>query len=268
MNEHVKARYTLKQTDRISLVADVLEDQFGRPILSWKMSKPLDSLIATLLSQNTNDRNSYRAWLSLRRKFPTWLRVHEASWRAIAKAIEVGGLKNQKAQRIKLILRTIFRQHGSFALDFLKTMPDESAMKYLLAMKGVGSKTAACAMVFSLGRDVFPVDTHIHRICNRLGFVRTKSADETFEAMKLLMPAGRSYSFHVNLIHFGRLVCRSNNPLCGQCQLFDDCKFPLKHQIQTRNAAVARPLKKEDFLITEKILTSGSRRTGSSKRII
>ena len=254
-----------RSVSRISHIADALEDQLGRPRPPRKKSQPLDSLIATLLSQNTNDRNSYRAWLSLRRQFPSWARVHQAPWRAIAKAIEVGGLKNQKALRIKLILGTILKQRGSFTLDFLKQMSDEEVMKYLLAMKGVGSKTAACVLVFSLGRDVFPVDTHIHRICNRLAMVKTRSAGETFEAMKSRFPRGKGYSFHVNLIHFGRQTCRSNNPLCGQCVLFDECVYPQKHR-DARTPAVKRRNRTADFLITEKIVGGGSKFRNRSDR--
>lgn len=253
---------------RVSRIADALEGELGRPRAPRKKSRPLDSLIATLLSQNTNDRNSYRAWLSLRKQFPSWTKVHEASWQAIAKAIEVGGLKNQKARRIKLILRMLLKQRGSFTLDFLKQMSDEEAMEYLLAMKGVGNKTAACVLVFSLGRDVFPVDTHIHRICNRLALVKTRSADETFEAMKPLLPSGRGYSFHVNLIHFGRQICRSQNPLCGQCVLFDECVHPQKHQNLIRTSASARRKGTTDFLITEKIAPGGSKRRSPSDRQI
>jgi endonuclease III len=144
-------------------------------------------------------------------------------------------------------------------------MADEEAMDYLLAMKGVGSKTAACVLVFSLGRDVFPVDTHIHRICNRLALVKTKSADETFDAMKWLVPAGQGYSFHVNLIQFGRRTCRANNPLCGQCVLYDECTFPLKQRNQLRTSAAERS-RRPDFLITEKIATSLGKRIRGSNR--
>jgi endonuclease-3 len=261
-----KSEIQAKSLRRVSGIADVLEGQLGRPRPPRKKSPPLDSLIATLLSQNTNDRNSYRAWLNLKEQFPSWERVHESRWQTVAKAIEVGGLKNQKAQRIKLILRTILQERGSFALDFLRAMSDEQAMEYLLAMKGVGSKTAACVLVFSLGRDVFPVDTHIHRICNRLALVKTKSADETFEAMKPLLPSGRGYSFHVNLIHFGRQTCRSMNPLCGQCVLFDDCSYPLRHRNQAKTPAIMRRKRETDFLITEKIATGNSKRRNHSDR--
>jgi len=255
-NAHVKSVL------RISRLADALEGQFGRPRPPRKKSRPLDSLIATLLSQNTNDRNSYRAWLRLKRQFPSWAKVHKAPWQAVAKAIEVGGLKNQKARRIKLILRKVLKQRGSFSLDFLKQMSNEEALEYLLAMKGVGSKTAACVLVFSLGRDVFPVDTHIHRICNRLALAKTKSADETYEAMKPLLPLGSAYSFHVNLIHFGRQTCRSNNPLCGQCVLFDECSFPKKHLYLVSKPDTVRRRTVADFLITEKIANDGSTRRG------
>jgi endonuclease III len=245
-------------TRRVLKIASALEEYLGRPQPSRRKSRPLDSLIATLLSQNTNDRNSYRAWLSLKREYPTWETVHAAPTRNVAHAIEVGGLKNQKARRIKAILRSILREHGTFSLDFLKSMSDEEAMDYLLAMKGVGSKTAACVLVFSLGRDVFPVDTHIHRICNRLGLVKTKSADETFDAMKELVPAGHGYPFHVNLIQYGRQTCRAVNPLCGQCVLYDECTFPLKQGNQLLTSAAPRS-HGTDFLITEKIATSPTR---------
>jgi endonuclease III len=251
---------------RVANIADALDEHLGRPHSQKRKSRPLDTLIATLLSQNTNDRNSYRAWLNLRKQFPSWENVHAAPWQSVAKSIEVGGLKNQKAQRIKLILRTLLRERGSLTLDFLKKMPDEQAMEYLLAMKGVGSKTAACVLVFSLGRDIFPVDTHIHRICNRLALVKTTSADETFEAMQPLVPPGKAYSFHVNLIHFGRQTCRSANPLCSQCVLFDQCLYPQKHQHQLRKPSLVRQNRRTDFLITEKISSDGSKRNSSSDR--
>jgi endonuclease-3 len=251
-----------KNLRRVSRIADVLEEQLGAPKPPKRKSQPLDSLIATLLSQNTNDRNSYRAWLNLKRLFPSWASVHEAPWKAVAKAIEVGGLKNQKAMRIKLILRRVLKERGSFSLDFIKQMSDAEATEYLLSMKGVGNKTAACVLVFSLGRDVFPVDTHIHRICNRLALVKTKSADETYEAMKPLLPPGRAYSFHVNLIHFGRQTCRSSNPLCGECSLFEECSYPEKHRKSVSVSGTSRQKRPTDFLITEKIATNGSKRRG------
>jgi endonuclease-3 len=243
-----------KNSRRLSRIANVLEDRFGRPAKPRRRSSPLNALIATLLSQNTNDRNSYRAWLRLRRRFPTWGRVARASWQSIAKAIEVGGLKNQKARRIKKILQSVHQERGSYDLGFLKVKRNDEIMEYLLSMKGVGNKTAACVLVFSLGRDVFPVDTHIHRICNRLGLVRTKSADQTYEAMAPILRDGRAYSFHVNLIRFGREVCRSNKPLCGICPLFDECIYPAKESLALQGTKGTRISgERSSFLITREI---------------
>jgi endonuclease-3 len=242
------------RSKRVKQVADLLEGLLGRPSKPRRRSNPLDTLIATLLSQNTNDQNSYRAWLSLRRKFPSWEEVASAPWRAVAKSIEVGGLKNQKAQRIQTILRSIHRERGSYRLDFLKERTNEEIMSYLMSMKGVGTKTASCVLVFSVGRDVFPVDTHIHRICNRLGLVKTKTADDTFDGMKGLVPDGQAYSFHVNLIRFGRQTCKAGKPLCGECVLFDHCVFPEKGRFAAIRGTVRGLSKKRSrFLITEQI---------------
>ncbi len=239
---------------RASRIADLLEGHLGDPKKPGRRSNPLDTLIATLLSQNTNDQNSYRAWLSLRRRFPSWEQVVAAPRRDVAKSIEVGGLKNQKAERIQTILRSLHRERGKFDLGFLKTKTDDEIMTYLMLMKGIGTKTAACVLVFSLGRDAFPVDTHIHRICNRLGLVKTKSADATFEAMRTLVPRGRAYSFHVNLIRFGRQTCKAGKPLCGDCPLFDQCVFPEKGRYAALRAdGKGLSGRRASFLITEQI---------------
>ncbi|MCX6135789.1 MAG: endonuclease III [Ignavibacteriales bacterium] len=239
---------------RIRHVVEALERLFGTPAKQRKRSNPLDTLIATLLSQNTNDQNSYRAWLSLRKQFSSWKKVASASPGAIARSIKVGGLKDQKAQRIREILRLIHEKRGAYELDFLRPMSNEETMSYLMSMKGVGTKTAACVLVFSLGRDVFPVDTHIHRICNRLGLVKTNTADDTFEAMKNLIPKGRAYSFHVNLIRFGRETCKAIHPLCGECSLFEECLFREKERhAGMMNTTRGVPKNKSGFLITEQI---------------
>lgn len=243
-----------KRSGRASHIADVLENHLGRPLQRRRQSNPLDTLIATLLSQNTNDRNSYRAWLNLRKQFPTWEHVSAASWQAVAKAIEVGGLKNQKARRIKRILRAIRQESGRYDLGFLKKRSNDEIMDYLLSMQGVGKKTAACVLVFSFARDVFPVDTHIHRICNRLGLVKTKNADETYEAMQPLVPQGRAYSFHINLIRFGRETCRSSNPLCGTCPLYDECVYPGRDEfVRSEGDTRMSSARNRDFLITKEV---------------
>jgi endonuclease III len=255
------AQSAAKPPGRVQWVTDALERIYGRPSRQRRGSNPLDSLIATLLSQNTNDQNSYRAWLSLKKQFSSWEQVAAAPVRAVAASIAVGGLKNQKAQRIKMILRSIRTERGSYDLEFLRSMSNQEVMLYLMSMKGVGTKTAACVLVFSLGRDVFPVDTHIHRICNRLGLVETKSADGTFESMEGLVPRGRAFSFHVNLIRFGRETCKAGKPLCGQCSLFEYCIFEKKDHFAVSGTAIASgPDKKSRFLITQQVARDRARR--------
>lgn len=235
-------------------IANILEEFLGKPVQSKRKAAPLDSLIATLLSQNTNDRNSHKAWLNLRRTFPTWERVALAPTKRLANVIEVGGLKNQKAKRIKEILKLVKKEAGSYDLSFLKKKSDSEIIEYLTSMNGIGMKTAACVLVFSLGRDVFPVDTHIHRLCNRLGLVKTKNAEETFEEMKPLVPQGNAYPFHINLIRFGRKVCRSNNPLCGSCPLYDECVYSEKEQYAIKSRKRLQSSRKDvDFMILDHV---------------
>ena len=242
------------RTEKTLRVAERLEDLLGHIGKPRRRSEALETLIATLLSQNTNDQNSYKAWLNLRKEFPTWKKVSEAPWKSIARAIEVGGLKNQKARRIKKIVQRIYAERGEYSIEFLKERSNDEIMEYLLSMKGVGKKTAACVLVFSIGREVFPVDTHIHRICNRLGLVRTKSADQTYDEMQELVPRGSAYAFHVNLIRFGRETCRSANPKCGDCPLFDLCVFPEKDRLAIRSQGRRGNRGRSNrFLITEQV---------------
>ena len=244
---------------RLARVAEVLDLLYGKRKASGRRSPPLDTLIGTLLSQNTNDQNSYRAWVNLRNKFPTWEAVAAAPWQSVASAIKVGGLKNQKARRIKDILHRVKHEWGAYSLNDLRRKTNDEVMDYLLSMKGIGEKTAACVLVFSLDRDVFPVDTHIHRICNRLGFVKTKSAEETFRAMESLVPEGRGYSFHVNLIQFGREMCKSSKPLCRDCPLFDECVFVQKHAFAESSSSVGRRSSaRRSFLVTEHLSKTGN----------
>lgn len=236
---------------KVRRIAELLESMYGSHGRRGRRANPFDTLIGTLLSQNTNDQNSYRAWLELRRKYPTWDKVALAPLPSVASAIKVGGLKNQKARRIKEILRRVWRDWGGYHLNALRRMSNDEAMKYLLSMKGVGEKTAACVLVFSLNRDVFPVDTHIHRVCNRLGLVRTKTAGETFAAMSRLVPEGRAYSFHVNVIRFGREVCGARKPECARCPLFDDCTYAGKNQSAGAIGGSRVRRRVRDFLVVE-----------------
>lgn len=184
-------------------------------------------LVATVLSQNTNDKNSHRAWTNLRRRYPSWRAAAEAPVRSLEAAIRSGGMARTKARRIKRLLAAVRERCGGYSLAPLRHLPDDRLMDELMRIDGVGPKTAGCVLLFSMGRDVFPVDTHIHRIAGRLALVEgCRTPEQTFAAMRPLVPRGKAHSFHTNLIRFGRRVCRSARPLCGICPLAAACTWP------------------------------------------
>jgi endonuclease III len=207
----------------VKLAIKVLEKEYGIPKQESR-EEVLDSLIETILSQNTNDINRDRAFERLKSEFPTWDKVMNAPEKKIARAIRVGGLANIKSTRIKTILREIMRKNGCLSLDHLRNMGTEDAANELFSFKGVGEKTVKCVLLFSLGRNVFPVDTHIHRLCRRMGFVHKKaSREETHRIMAQIVPDKKMYSFHINLIRHGRKICIARKPDCPSCPLRKLC---------------------------------------------
>jgi len=215
-----------------------------------KKSDPLDMLIATMLSQNTTDKTSYIAFMNLRKNFKDWFEVMNAPLNRIKRSIRVCGLTNQKSESLKSLLKGLYKSNGNLSLDHLKKKSDDEIYSELLVNKGIGVKTISCMMAFSLGRDVFPVDTHVHRICNRLGLVKTSSPLKTFEAMKDKIPAGKKFLLHSLFIRFGRKICRSVKPICGKCRLYDLCEFSEKERFAEET--IAEP-KENNFIILENI---------------
>ncbi len=238
--------------NRVAIVIETLEQLQGTPQQKHQRADPLDMLIGTLLSQNTNDKNSHQAYVRLRKKFPDWKRAAEAPVNQIASAIKVGGMKNQKSRRIKKLLHEIHRQFSGYKLRGIERWENKKIIERLTSFDGIGYKTAACVALFSLRREIFPVDTHIHRILNRLGIVQTKTPDKTFEAMEEKIPEGKSYSFHTNLIRFGRTVCLAQRPQCGICPLFEECGFSEKDKFVFRKQT---PAKRRDpnFMLLDEI---------------
>jgi endonuclease-3 len=227
-----------------------LEKTLGMPRQQRTLPPPLSMLIATILSQNTNDKNSHRAFMQLKESFPRWEDAASAHTASIRSAIKTGGMANQKSKRIKEALAAVKARYGVYDLSALRKKSDDKVIEELTSLKGVGFKTASCVLLFSLGRDVFPVDTHVHRICNRLGLVKTKTPEKTYEAMKNIFPKGRGYAFHTNLIRFGRRICRSANPLCDICPLFHECTFAGKKR-QRRTHAASRA--DHDFMLLDNV---------------
>lgn len=229
----------------------VLERLLGIPRQAAQLPSPLDMLIATILSQNTNDKNSHRAYTNLRTRFPRWEVLAKAPLGQIKAAIKVGGMANQKSVRIKQTLAVIKSQYGSYSLARLTNMRNDKVLDELTSLKGVGVKTASCVLLFSMRRDVFPVDTHVHRICNRLGLVKTATPEATFYEMRSLVPGGKAYAFHTNLIRFGRRICRSSNPACDACPLYNECVYEGKKRRRQRQRTVSAA--DHDFMLLDNV---------------
>ena len=210
-------------------IARRLDEKYGPPrstdFLRQVATDPVDTLIKTVLSQATNDRNSEQAFAQLKQAFPSWEKAAAAQEEQITGLIRIGGLGPQKAKRIKAILQAIREQAGSYNLDFLAGMTTSEAWDFLMGLGGVGPKTAACTLLFAFGRPVFPVDTHIHRIARRLGLAQEKdTAEKVQRQMQDLVPPDLSEPLHVNLIRLGRDICHARKPDCEGCPLRDLCR--------------------------------------------
>ncbi len=197
--------------------------RFG-PLGAPRRTDPLEELILTVLSQNTSDANSFRAYASLRERFPTWDALGVARPSAVAAAIRSGGLANVKAPRILAILREIREREGRFDLGWMRRASDAEVRDYLRSLPGVGPKTVAVVLAFSLGRPALPVDTHVHRVAGRLGWLPHKTgAERAHEILERLTPEPIRIELHVGLITLGREICKAGRPRCEECPLMDLC---------------------------------------------
>jgi len=230
-----------------------LNKRFGTPYdVSENRAGILDVLIATKLSQNTTDKSSFVAFTNLKKKFRNWDDVSQADVRLIKNEIKVCGLADTKSKEILSLLNSLKKKFGSLELDFMNEYPDEKIYEVFLSHKGFGVKTVSCVLIFALGRDAFPVDTHVHRILNRLGILKTSSPKKTFEAVKDIIPKGKKYELHSNLIKFGRNICKAKNPLCSICFLYKMCEFPEKDFYRLKKINVSE-LKENNFIILENL---------------
>jgi endonuclease-3 len=201
---------------------------FGEPDWGSPMA-PIDELVSTILSQNTSDTNRDRAYTSLRRRFPTWEQVRDARPADVIDVIRVGGLANQKGPRIQAVLREISEQRGDLDLSFLSDMPLEEARRWLTGFHGVGPKTAAIVLQFSLGRPAFPVDTHIYRVTGRIGLRPLRmTVEQAHVHLEKLFKPEQYYAGHLNLIRLGRQVCHPRKPDCPHCPVRDVCEYEPK----------------------------------------
>ncbi len=208
-------------------VIELLEQEYGPR--EWQPGRdPLDVLIGTILSQNTSDANSGRAFASLKASFDSWEAVASALAEHIAQAIKPGGLSQIKAARIKQVLEQIKKEQGRINLDSLKSMNMAEAEDYLMRLPGVGHKTASCVLLFSMGKPSLPVDTHIFRVAKRLGLIdSTTSIEKAHSLIQEQVPPSKVYQFHVHMIEHGRRICHARQPHCNRCILKGICPSSL-----------------------------------------
>ncbi len=202
-----------------------LLEVYGLP--EWRSPLPaLDELVCTILSQNTNDRNRDIAYNALRAALPTWEQVRDADPAQVMDAIRPAGLANQKGPRIQAVLRQISAERGNLDLSFLKEMETAEAQAWLTRFNGVGPKTAAIVLVFSLDKPAFPVDTHIYRVSGRLGLRPEKmSVEDAHPHLASLFDPETFDPAHLNLIRLGREICLARKPNCPDCPVSGLCAY-------------------------------------------
>ncbi len=214
----------------IEQILDLLTSEYGNR--DWQPDDgPLNVLVQTILSQNTSDTNSRRAFKSLQASFPRWEDVASADVYQIANAIKGGGLGEIKAGYIKQALGEIQQKRGRLELDFLNKLPLDEARDWLTQLPGVGTKTANCVFLFSLGRPALPVDTHIYRVAMRLGLIDANATvAKAHRLLESLVPPDKVYTFHVLMIEHGRKVCKAQRPRCPMCALRRHCLYFRQNQ--------------------------------------
>ena len=206
-------------------VHEKLLEFYGEPI--WRNPLPaIDELVSTILSQNTNDVNRDRAFDALRARFPTWEEVRDAKEKEVVEAVRVAGLANQKGPRIQQVLKAITEERGNLDLSFLKELSVEDARNWLTKFNGVGPKTAAIVLCFSLGMPALPVDTHVYRVTGRIGLRPERmTVEQAHPHLEALFPPETYYAAHLNIIRLGREICTARKAICEKCPILKLCDY-------------------------------------------
>ncbi len=234
--------------NKLKKINSLLIKQFGVPNRAKRLPNPVDLLIATILSQNTNDQNSYKAFRNLKENHKSWEEVVRLPKNKLLKLIKVAGLGQQKCSAIKGFLNEQISKNGKINLNYLKKQSDKDIIAELTSFKGIGLKTSACVLLFALDRNVCPVDTHVHRTLNRIGIVKTNTPDKTFLEINDYIPDNEAHSLHTNLIRLGREICKSQIPTCYVCLLKEICKYPEKNlmPVESKNSS-------KDFMLLDNV---------------
>jgi len=210
---------------RVVKIHERLLEFYGEPV--WRNPLPaIDELVSTILSQNTNDINRDRAFEALRAKFPNWEAVRDAKTKDVIEAIRPAGLANQKGPRIQQVLKAITEERGSLDLSFLKDLSVDDARGWLTKFNGVGPKTAAIVLCFSLNLPAFPVDTHVYRVTGRIGLRPEKmTVEQAHPHLEGLFPPETYYAAHLNIIRLGREICTARKANCEICPIKKLCDY-------------------------------------------
>lgn len=227
-NEPLRKKNSDDGVSSVITVLDGLERTWGMESANPDLSHedPLDGLILTVLSQNTNDRNRDRAFKSLKRTFPEWDEALRSEPWMLQDSIRVGGLSRVKASRIHQILNILTDRFGEPTIQPLRSWDRKDIENFLRTLPGIGAKTIACVLLFEFSISVFPVDTHVSRVCQRIGFVRRGTPEPSIQlAMEKLIHPSRYLGAHLNMISHGRSICRARKPLCEECPVRNCCRY-------------------------------------------
>jgi endonuclease-3 len=233
--------------NKIKKINEALIHHFGIPERQKKLPNSIDILIGTILSQNTNDKNSYAAFNNLKANISRWEDVLKMRQPQLEKLIRVAGLGKQKSKAILSLLKNLKKDFGKISLDHLKKKSEGEILEELTSHKGIGIKTASCVLLFSMNKNICPVDTHVHRILNRVGLVKTSSPEKTFTAIYNKIPEGAAHSFHTNLLRLGREYCLPSNPRCAECPIENLCNYSEK-KFETKKS-----IRKNNFFLLDSI---------------
>ena len=238
-----------RRTKFIQDVVDRLEVLYGRPRRLARF-EPMDELVSCILSQHSSDAHSFPAFTRLKEAYPTWENAAAASPEELADVIRAAGLANQKARNILGCLSLIHERLGNYSLEALREMPTLVARTWLLALPGVGPKTASIVLCFSMGRETIPVDTHIFRVSWRLGIIPEAIGEvKAHDLLLEIVPPELAFRYHTDLIQHGRVVCRAPLPLCEECTVSDMCQWYAKGGPGKRKIALSKNRKKPANLV-------------------
>lgn len=241
MNASLNQLRQMSDGPPMMVVVKALRARYGTPERG-DPEPPIEGLIATILSQNTSDINTERSFHALKQRFPNWDAVIDAPVIDVADAIRSGGLADQKAPRIQAVLREVRQRTGDYDLTFLGDMSIADARRWLTQMKGVGPKTASCVLMFNLGRDAMPVDTHVHRVAQRLHLIPPRtSAERAHEMLEAQLSPGAAHDAHLLMIRHGRETCTARRPKCRICPLVEVCpSAPEFLKLENESASTAK----------------------------